>query len=143
MVDEIDFKLIRELQRDSRQKNTLLAQKLGLSEPTVRRRVQNLIKKGMVKFTVILNPEQLGLPVSANLGFGVEPSKIDQVADQIAAMDIFYSVAIVAGEYDVVASGYFKSLEDIYELISNEIGKIEGITKINTMIFLKRKKRAY
>jgi Lrp/AsnC family transcriptional regulator for asnA, asnC and gidA len=143
MPDEIDFKLIRELQQDSRQKNTILAQKLGLSEPTVRRRVANLIRKEMVKFTVILNPEKLGFPVSANISFGVEPSKIDQVADQIAAIDFFYAVSVVAGAYDVIASGYFKSLEHIYELIGNEIGKIEGINRINTMIILKRRKRAY
>jgi Lrp/AsnC family transcriptional regulator for asnA, asnC and gidA len=143
MADEIDFKLIRQLQKDSRQKNTILARKLGLSEPTVRRRIANLIKNGMVKFTVILNPEQAGFPVSANISFGVELDKIDKVANQIAAMDAFYAVSVVVGTYDVVASGYFKSLDQIYELIMNKIGKIKGINRINTMIILKRKKRAY
>ncbi len=143
MVNELDLKLIRELQNDSKQKNTVLGQRLGLSEATVRRRVANLAKEGMVKFTVMLIPEKLGLSVSAVIAFGVEPSKIEQVAEAIAAMDVFYSVSIISGPYDIMASGYFESVEKIYDLIKNDIGKIKGITRIETMIILKRKKRAY
>ena len=142
-ANEIDFRLIRELQNDSRQKHTALAKKLGLSESTVRRRIARLARKNMVRFTVFLIPESLGFLVSANIGCNVKPSKIDEVADQIASLDIFYSVSIVAGRYDIMASGYFKSVDHVYEVIRKEIVAIKGIERVETLIILKRKKRAY
>lgn len=143
MLDDLDFSLIHELQYDSRQSNLILAEKLGISESTVRRRTAILIEKDIVKFTVFINPEQAGFPVTANILFHVKPDKIDEVSTKIAEIDSFYSVSVISGPYDVVASGYFKSVEAIYELIRSRVGKIEGVIKVETAIILKRKKRAY
>jgi len=143
MPDEMDLKLIRELQNDSRQINTEVAAKLGISESTVRRRIVNLVRKGMVKFTVIINPEALGFPLSAHMAFQIQPDKIEEVAGKIAAIDALYSVSVVAGRWDIVTSGYFRSMGEIYKLVSDELGKIQGIIKTETMIILQRTKREY
>ena len=143
MVDETDFKLIRELQHDSRQNYTKMAEKLGLSESTVRRRVTKLAKNNMVTFTIFLNPEALGFPISAVIGCNARPKNIDQIADKLAQIDFLYSVAIVAGRYDIITSGYFKSVDHVYEVIREQITSISGIEKVETLIMLKRKKREY
>jgi Lrp/AsnC family transcriptional regulator, regulator for asnA, asnC and gidA len=143
MLDELDFKLIHALQQDSRQSNLVLAEKLGVSESTVRRRTAMLIENDIVKFTVFINPEQAGFPVTANILFHVKPDKIEEVSTKIAEIDAFYSVSVVTGPYDVVAAGYFRSVDAIYDLIRNQVGKIEGIVKVETGVILKRKKRAY
>lgn len=141
--DELDLRLIRELQKDSRQTTTMLAERLGVSEPTVRRRMNYLKHNEMVKFTVIINPERLGLPVSATLLFRVDPSKLDEISDRLAEFDEFYSVIVTTGNYDIVVSGYFPSVDAIYEIMKNDISGIEGVNSVNTMVVLKRKKRAY
>jgi len=143
MVDETDFRLIRELQRDSRQNYTKMAEKLGLSESTVRRRVTKLAVNNMVTFTIFLNPEALGFPISAIIGCNVRPKDIDQVADKLSQIDFLYSVAIVAGRYDIITSGYFKSVDHVYEVIREQVTTINGIEKVETIIMLKRKKREY
>jgi DNA-binding Lrp family transcriptional regulator len=141
--DELDVRLIRELQADSRQTTTMLAESLGVSEPTVRRRMNYLKNNEMVKFTVIINPERLGLPVSATLLFSVDPSKVDEISDRLSKFDEFYSVIVTTGNYDIVVSGYFTSVDAIYEILKNDINTIDGVNSVNTMVVLKRKKRAY
>lgn len=141
--DDLDIRLIRELQNDSRQTTTMLAEHLGVSEPTVRRRMNYLRNNEMIKFTVIINPERLGLPVSATLLFRVDPSKLDEISDRLAKLDEFYSVIVTTGNYDIVVSGYFTSVDAIYDIMKNEISGIEGVNSVNTMVVLKRKKRAY
>ena len=143
MPDDMDMRLIHELQKDSRQSNLALAEKLGVSEATIRRRVANLIEKDIVKFTVFINPEQAGFPVSALISFHVDPSKIDETSEKLTKIEALYSVSVVSGSSDVVASGYFKSVEAIYELLNNEIKAIEGISRVETGVILKRLKRAY
>ena len=45
-MDQIDYNLIVELQKDSRRSNRQLARLLGISEATVRRRIKDLAPGG-------------------------------------------------------------------------------------------------
>ena len=52
-IDEIDRKLLELLREDARTPNEKLGKKVGLSEPAARRRVSNLVSRGVIRrFTV-------------------------------------------------------------------------------------------
>ena len=52
-LDEIDRKILEILREDARIANEALGKKIGLSEPAARRRVANLVARGVVRrFTV-------------------------------------------------------------------------------------------
>ncbi|MEM2338294.1 MAG: AsnC family transcriptional regulator, partial [Candidatus Bathyarchaeia archaeon] len=56
-IDEVDQKILKLLQEDARLPFLEIAQKLRLSESTIRKRVQALKEKGVIKrFTVEINP---------------------------------------------------------------------------------------
>ncbi|WP_010479673.1 TRASH domain-containing protein [Thermococcus zilligii] len=59
-IDELDLKLIYLLMEDSRLSISELAERLGVSRPTVRARLERLEKEGIIQgYTVKLNPELL------------------------------------------------------------------------------------
>ncbi|WP_297509818.1 TRASH domain-containing protein [Thermococcus sp.] len=59
-VDEVDLKIIYLLMDNSRMSVSELAERLGVSRPTVRARLEKLQKKGIIQgFTIKLNPELL------------------------------------------------------------------------------------
>ncbi|MDV3103908.1 TRASH domain-containing protein [Thermococcus waiotapuensis] len=59
-IDELDLKLIYLLIEDSRLSISELAERLGVSRPTVRARLERLEKEGIIQgYTVKLNPELL------------------------------------------------------------------------------------
>ena len=59
-IDELDLKLIYLLMDDSRLSISELAERLGVSRPTVKSRLEKLQREGVIQgFTIRLNPELL------------------------------------------------------------------------------------
>ena len=64
-LDEIDRRIVRELQRDASLSHAALAEKVGASAASVWRRVRNLEKEGVLGASVRLaNAEMLGRSVN-------------------------------------------------------------------------------
>jgi Lrp/AsnC family leucine-responsive transcriptional regulator len=65
-VDEIDYRILKELQWEARLSNTELASRVGLSPSPCWTRVRNLEKQGTIeKYVTIFNQSLLGLPDTA------------------------------------------------------------------------------
>lgn len=65
-MDEIDLRLLAELQQDASQSNQALAAKVFASPATTLRRVRALTEAGVIERTVVvLSPERLGSTVTA------------------------------------------------------------------------------
>ena len=92
-MDELDRKLVKALQSDGRASNSQLARIIRVSEGTIRRRLKRLINDGVIRFSVIPDPEALGFETEALIGVQVDPDKFDLVSSaSIAAV----AVAIVS-----------------------------------------------
>jgi DNA-binding Lrp family transcriptional regulator len=63
-----------------------------------------------------------------------ERSKINSVGEQLSAIGGITEVFSVSGQYDLVAMIRLSNIEDLSSLITNQLSKIEGITKTETMI---------
>ncbi len=71
-IDEINHRILRELQRDGRQSNLALAERVGLSPSACLRRVQELERAGVITgYRAVLNPEKLGLGFVAYVTVGL------------------------------------------------------------------------
>lgn len=87
-IDEIDFRLLDQLQRDTSLSNQALAQRVHVSPPTCLRRVRRLTDAGLIERQIaILSADRLA-PV---LGFGltaiVEITLDRQDAERLAAFE--------------------------------------------------------
>ncbi len=65
-IDATDMKIIRLLQQNGRMSNTDIAKKAGVSETTVRYRMQRLTKEDYIQIVAMVKP--------VKLGFGIEGS---------------------------------------------------------------------
>ena len=71
-LDDIDHRILRALQRDARQANLALAERVGLSPSACLRRVQALEKSGVIKaYRAVLDPEKLGIGFVAYVTVGL------------------------------------------------------------------------
>src|SRR5690349_2125651 len=65
-VDEVDLKLLTQLQQDASLSNQALAERVGISPATSLRRVKRLSEAGVIERTVsVLSPEALGHGLTA------------------------------------------------------------------------------
>jgi len=61
-VDDLDKKILRELQLDSRNSFTKIAQNIGVRTAMVSERVKRLTRKGIIcGYTAVLNTSELGM----------------------------------------------------------------------------------
>jgi len=68
-LDEMDLKILRQLQKDDRRSFTMIGEKLRASEATVRKRVQAMQKqRGIKRFMAGVDPSKLELNAVAIWG---------------------------------------------------------------------------
>lgn len=71
-IDDINQKILRELSRDARLSNLLLAERVGLSPSACLRRVQEMERSGVIKgYRAVLDPAKLGLGFLAYVTVGL------------------------------------------------------------------------
>ena len=66
MLDEIDIKILKYLQKDGRETASKIAEKLNLTVPTITERMKKLQESSVIKgFQAIIEPKSVSLDVSA------------------------------------------------------------------------------
>lgn len=101
-LDHTDLAVVRELQTDGRLTYETLAQRVGLSRPATRARVQRLLAGGGVRVVAVVHPAVRELTASAHLSIGVS-GPAEPVARAIAAMPQAPFVTLTAGSRAVMA----------------------------------------
>jgi Lrp/AsnC family transcriptional regulator for asnA, asnC and gidA len=83
-LDEIDVKIIRNLQKDARTNFAQIAKDCGVSVDTVSKRFKRLLKSKVARgTTVLLNPKSFGFDCVASFGIRVDYPHVQEVVDFI------------------------------------------------------------
>lgn len=133
-VDELDLRLIGELQDDARQRAGPLSKKLGVTESTILRRIQRLVDERVIRIRAGIHPWAIGYEGSAYLGIKCHPAKVGEVADAIASHKQVGYVTICVGRYDIFAFVWFKKMNDLRRFLTVELGNIPGLKDIETSL---------
>jgi len=141
--DELDRQIIALLQQDGRRPNTEIAQQLGVTETTVRKRVGRLVSENLIKVVAVASPEVVGMTMSAIIGITVDMKAHEEVAAALEALPQTRYVGFSTGPYDLIIEAVFRSHEELLGLLSRKLAKIPGITKTDTSVILKVTKFAY
>ena len=136
MVDDLDNQIIEILGLDGRMSNASIARNLGVSEGTIRRRLNILKDEGIINIKVLLNPNYLASETEAIIGIQVDLSVIREVVLKLNEINEVRWVNITSGSFDIFVNVSTKSLSDLLVLLQNKIGKIDGVKKIETFTTL-------
>ena len=140
MLDEINGQIIDILREDGRASNVSFARRLGVSEGTIRRRLNMLINSGIIKINVVLDPTKVGLCTEAIIGIQVDPDKVDAVGESLAKLNEIEWVSITTGSFDMFAWVTVQSSEQLGFFLRNEVATIPGVRKTETFMNLLKKK---
>jgi Lrp/AsnC family transcriptional regulator for asnA, asnC and gidA len=137
-LDRVDCALIRLLQKDGRMPNNAIAQELGISEFTVRRRLKRLLDSGIIKIVAVANPMNLGFEIAGNLKIRIDLKKADDVLEKLKKLDALIWVALTTGGTDIDVDFVVRSLKEFQELVFKKISKIDGVlsTEASLMVDL-------
>jgi len=136
MLDELNQKLVQELQRNGRQSYTELAKMLGVSEGTIRKRVKDLQKHGVIKIAAVVNPCKIGYNFISIMAMQVKMADLRQVGKVLAQKPNVYYVAFVTGCYDLLVMIMSHTPQELSEFIKKYISSIPSITRTETFVNL-------
>ena len=137
-MDEVDERLIEMLTYNAQQRSEEMANKLNISASSVRRRVNRLISKNIIRIVAVPIPGEIGLPLRAVIAFDVMHDKLNSVLEILGKRPEVRWLSATSGRYDIIAIVWFPSTDQLFNFIESEVGKIEGVKNVETFICLQK-----
>ncbi len=131
-LQEADWPLIHALAEDGRATYRQLADRTHWHESTVRRRMDELTRSGMLYFDLDVASDALGVRSRAILWMSVAPRRLADVGEALAARAELPFVAATTGATNLVASLGCRDDEALYQYLTKEISAFDGVTHIET-----------
>ncbi|MCL5068385.1 MAG: Lrp/AsnC family transcriptional regulator [Thaumarchaeota archaeon] len=141
-IDEIDMKILTELQRDASISVPKLSKKINVNASVAYSRIKRLAKRQLIKrFTIEVNDEALGLTVTALIGLNIDSKYREPIMEEMLKMDSVRDIYEVTGRFDVILVMKTRSLDELHESISTRIGRMTGVLHTETFIEMRRRER--
>jgi len=141
-LDATTKALIEQLQQDGRRSFAEIGRAVGLSESTVRRRVEQLAEAGIMQIVAVTDPLQVGFPRQAMIGVTTD-GDTRLVTAALAAIDEVGYVVSTAGGFDVLIEVVCEDDEHLLDLLNSRIRAIPGVRSTETFVYLKLHKQKY
>ena len=133
-VDQVDLTLVRCLLDNPRASYAEVSRVTGVSETTVKRRVEALIDTGVITPAMIPDVRRLGFQTLAIVGIKVDLNFIQSTAEIIRDLPQVTSIHMTLGRYDLVTTVAERTLDDLRLFLSNEIAPLPGIRDIESFV---------
>lgn len=143
-MDNIDIKILKLLQQNSRVTASEISTRINLSVPAVGDRLKKLDNAGIIeKYTIILNAKKLNKDLMIIMFVSLETPKFtDLFINTIQVDNEIVECHYLAGDYDYVLKIITESTVSL-EKILNKIKNIPGVQKTKTTVALSTIKNNY
>jgi Lrp/AsnC family transcriptional regulator, leucine-responsive regulatory protein len=140
-IDDIDRQIIKALNANGRISYTDLAKDIGLSRVAIQARINTLMEEGVIeRFTAVLNPEKIGITVSAFFNVEVEPKCLKEVADTLVEEPAVTSLYHMTGPSKLHMHGLFTNNKEMEAFLNEKLYKLPGIMSVDCQVLITRYK---
>ena len=137
-MDKKDQKILSELSKDSSISIPKLSEKIYVNSSVVYSRIKRLVKKKLIeRFTIEINNKELGNGVKSLTGINMDSKQRDNIIQELLKIPGVREVAEGTGRFDILVTMYAENLSEMYRIVSDNIGKIDGIIGSESFIEMK------
>ncbi|KKB74345.1 MULTISPECIES: Lrp/AsnC family transcriptional regulator [Bacillus] len=130
-IDELDFKIIEELKKDSRLSMRELGRKINLSAPSVTERVRRLEAFGVIKqYTLDIDYQKIGLPVSCIIEATVKNGEYERFKAYIERLPNIEFCYRIAGAACYMLKINAENLEEVEAFINRTSPYAQTVTHV-------------
>ncbi|GAA4530010.1 Lrp/AsnC family transcriptional regulator [Amycolatopsis samaneae] len=137
-----DEPLLALLRHDARTSYADLAAATGWAEATVRRRIRQLRRAGVLYWDIDMASVHLGYTVQAVLWLSVRPARLVEVAESLAGQPEVAFVAATTGSSNLVATVLCRDVEALYTYLTERVGRLDAIDRLESAPIIHTVKRA-
>jgi Lrp/AsnC family transcriptional regulator for asnA, asnC and gidA len=142
-IDDLDLTILSELSEDAAISVPKLSKKIKVNSSVVYSRIKRLIKRKLIeRFTIVVNDAELGFGVKALTGINMDSKKRDNVINELFKIDGVREIAEVTGRFDILVTMYARSLDEMHKIVSDKIGRIDGVLSSESFIEMKTRNKS-
>ena len=139
--DEVDLRILDELQKDGRITNVELAQRAGISAPPCLRRMRALEEAGVIRgYRAILDRKQLGFEVMAFAMVGLNSQAEADLAafeEQARAWPFVRECHMLSGEVDFMLKCVAPDLTSFQNFIIRDLTAADNVDSVKTALVIR------
>jgi len=145
-LDNIDLKIIKLLQENSKITNLDLSKRIGLSPAPTLERVKKLELSGVIQsYHAKVNAGKLGLNISTFVLVSLAWQKenaLDNFIDKIKMIDEVTEAYIIIGDGDALLRIICADISAYEQLLFKKLSQIEEVEKLRTLMTLSKVKKS-
>ena len=134
MIDNLDKRILEIMKKDSRCPYVEIADKLGVSEGTVRSRVHRMTEDGIIRgFTIKTSSKNVKALVEVKIDVNTDT---EAIAKELSKYDGVTEVFEVTGDQDIIAIVDVESSQSLNEIIER-VRRYDNVLSTRTRLILK------
>ena len=139
-MDDLDRKILDHLLVDGRAGYGAIGEKVGLSAPAVKRRVDRLVSDGVIRgFTVAIDPDHMGWTTEAYVEVHCQGSvSPEELRTAFAKVPEVHEAATVSGPADAILHIVARDVRDLERALERVRIETANVDHTNTSIVLSR-----
>ena len=132
-LDDVDRKILRELQSDGRASFRDVSARISVSTPTVSSRVQAMVDVGLIRgYSTMLDAEMLG-QVSVVLLLESKPADLDKVVEKIKDQELVRQIYVLSDSRVMCILSFYNQIK--YQRFLESLASVPEITRMdNSMV---------
>ena len=131
LLDEVNARLLRELQANPRITMSALGRQVSMSAPAVTERVQRLEQAGVIRgYRLDVDPTALGLPVTAFARIRPAPGQLPKIAELAQALSQVTECHRITGEDCFLVKVHAATVPDLEDLLDQFLRYGQTVTSI-------------
>ena len=143
-MDDIDQRILRELQKDGRQTHQQLSDKVSLSPSPCARRIKRLEEDGYIRgYVAQIDEQKMGFSMSIFVSVKLDKQIDDLLVCFERAIALFPEVVdcwLMTGGFDYLLRVAVQDLDDFERFLTTRLTKVDGVTSIKSSIPIRRVK---
>ena len=132
-LDDVDRKILRELQNDGRASFRDVSTRISVSTPTVSSRVQAMVEVGLIRgYSTMLDADMLG-QVSVVLLLESKPADLDKVVEKIRDQELVRQIYVLSDSRVMCILSFYNQFK--YQRFLESLASVPEITRMdNSMV---------
>ncbi|KAA9160531.1 Lrp/AsnC family transcriptional regulator [Amycolatopsis acidicola] len=134
-MDDIDGRIIRELEADGRLSGRALAERVLISRANAYSRLERLVADGVITgFTARVDPAKVGLTTSAYVSMTVRQNTWRDLRERLRAIPEVRHMALTGGDFDVMLLVRAEGNDALRRVVLEQLQAIPGVLSTRTFL---------
>jgi DNA-binding Lrp family transcriptional regulator len=139
LKDELDRRIIRELQRNARESTSNIAARLDVARSTVHERIARMEKDGVITgYSVVLSRNPSTENVQVMVFIEIKQQETRKILHRISQYSEVRVCLSINGEFDLFVSIEAPRIEDL-DIVIDEIGELPGVIRTKSFVVFGRR----